>query len=120
MQIGAIAMVLCILPTPGEPVRDQCDVIEKNTVYSYEGTQSLCQWVFWQRGHVRAWRLFKGERAYRDFERGGYVMRWHDGEIFREVRSLSYEESHLQYDPELEDRNFRPKERRKELLNVGN
>jgi len=40
---------------------------------------------------------------------------WHDGEQLRNVHSRSIRETWTQYDPELVEREYLPKERRKEL-----
>lgn len=119
---GASLLVFCLacsgaMPDPSDPVRQTIDVIEHNTVYSGCGKETLRQWVFHDRGQIRTWRLVKDEKVWRDFERGGYVMLWFDGEVFRELRALSYEETHLQYDPEIHAREHElSKERRIGLL----
>jgi hypothetical protein len=51
----------------------------------------------------------------RDFRDGGYSSVWHDGDLLRDVHAESMRESWTQYDPELIEREFLPKERRKEL-----
>ena len=43
---------------------------------------------------------------------------WHDGEQIRQIRSKSIRETWTQYDPELVEREYLPKERRKELRTV--
>ena len=53
---------------------------------------------------------------------GGYVALWQDcgqgGEILRRVHSQSIRETWTQHDPELVEREYLPKERRKELRSV--
>jgi len=43
---------------------------------------------------------------------------WQDGEQIRHLRSKSIRETWTQYDPELIEREYLPKERRKELRTV--
>lgn len=74
-----------------------------------------------QRGFaVRAWRLVKhpSQRPTRDYKNGGYTAVWQDGEIMRRVNAPSMRETWTQYDPELFDREFLPKEQRRELRTV--
>jgi hypothetical protein len=70
------------------------------------------------RHQVRAWRLLKNasQRPRKDFASGDYVAVWHDGDVLREVRSPATRETWTQYDPELVEREFLPKERRAELM----
>jgi hypothetical protein len=44
---------------------------------------------------------------------------WQDGEQIRHIRSKSIRETWTQYDPELVEREFLPKEKRKELRTVS-
>lgn len=53
---------------------------------------------------------------YWDHERGCWVTAWLDGEVFRVVTSQSVRESHTQFDPEIAEREYLPKERRRELI----
>jgi hypothetical protein len=67
---------------------------------------------------VRAWRLVKNSQQLpqRDWLAGGYSSAWMDGELLRHVRAQSVRETWLQYDPELVERDYLPKERRRELV----
>jgi hypothetical protein len=69
---------------------------------------------------VRAWRLVKNpaQLPQRDWQDGGYVAVWHDGEVLRHVHAESMRETWTQYDPELIEREFLPKEQRRELRMV--
>lgn len=106
--------LVAILPAPA-PVRDECETIERNATYDECGKLVFLQWIFWGTEHVQAWRLDKGQTIERDYRRGGYVLRWHDGDTFREVRAKCYRETWTQYDPEQHDRDEWPKEWRREL-----
>jgi hypothetical protein len=54
----------------------------------------------------------------KDWKDGSYASVWQDGELMRHIRSKSIKETWTQYDPELVERDFLPKERRKELMAV--
>jgi hypothetical protein len=72
------------------------------------------------RYNVVAWRLVKHptQVPYRDWLLGGYSIFWQDGEQIRLVNSKNYRETWTQYDPELVERTFLPKEKRRELRSV--
>jgi hypothetical protein len=55
----------------------------------------------------------------RDWSGGGYSAMWQDGEQIRHIRSKSIRETWTQYDPELVEREYLPKEKRKELKTVS-
>lgn len=46
---------------------------------------------------------------------GMYQATWFDGDVIRTVKSFQFRETWTQYDPELENRNFLPKEYRRLL-----
>jgi len=109
-------LALGLLPM-GEPTRQTIGEIELNHTYDGNGKLVFTQWIFREPNlDIRAWRLDKGWRVERDWERGDWVLRWWDGDVFREVRALSYRESHMQVDIEVFERNELPKEQRKGLL----
>lgn len=104
-------------------VGDEVDLIEVNHFFDEQGRHIFDQTIFYDwcpiqcRYNVRAWRLLKhpSQRPYRDWKGGGYVAVWHDGQLLRRVRSSSFRESWTQYDPELVERDFLPKEQRRDL-----
>lgn len=49
-------------------------------------------------------------------ERDDYVFMFEDGEVTRKIRTKSIKETFTTSDPELEDREFWPKEKRRELM----
>jgi hypothetical protein len=67
---------------------------------------------------VLAWRLVKNDAQFpqRDWERGGYLSVWQDGDVLRQIRAAAIRETWTQYDPELVEREWLPKEMRRELL----
>lgn len=104
-------------------VRDRVDLVETNHFYDSEGRLVFDQLIFYEwspakgRHQVQAWRLLKSPNQLprRDYGAGDYVMRWTDGETDREVRAATFRETWTQTDPELTDREFLPKERRRDL-----
>jgi hypothetical protein len=74
---------------------------------------------FGYRFQVRAWRLIKNPQTqlpYRNWRQGGYTCGpWQDGETLRIVHARGFRETWTQYDPELVEREWLPKEKRKEL-----
>jgi hypothetical protein len=144
MTLLALAL-LSILPRESV-VRERCDLVEINHFYDEHARLVFDQIIFmdWQDGdrtltgltsgqehssllvkgdryQVRAWRLIKSpnQLPLRDWEHGGYVTLWQDGEVLRQVRTPHVRESWTQAgavgDPELNEREYLPKERRREL-----
>ena len=107
--------------------RDRCDLIEVNHFHDENGRRVFDQVIFYEwsprdgRHQVQAWRLLKSQaqKPRYVFETGEYVATWHDGQTLREVRSFAARESWTQHDPELMEREFLPKEKRKELAKLG-
>jgi hypothetical protein len=120
--VGAIVVVLGLNPTE-DVARERVDLMEVNHFYDEQGRLVFDQVIFydWSPEHsrymVRAWRLVKNptQLPERDWREGGYLAVWQDGEVVRRVQASSMRESWTQYDPELAEREYLPKERRKEL-----
>jgi len=123
--IGATFLALGIAPQD-DVVRESVDLIELNHFYDEHGRLVFDQVIFydWSAGearyNVRAWRLVKNpaQLPQRDWRLGGYSAMWQDGEQSRYIHSKSIRETWTQYDPELVEREYLPKERRKELRTV--
>ena len=123
--LSAIVVSLGIAPR-GDIARETVDLMEINHFYDEHGRLVFDQVIFYDwskddaRYMVRAWRLIKNpaQVPQRDWKEGGYVSVWQDGELLRQVRSQSFRETWTQYDPELVERDYLPKERRKELMAV--
>ncbi|MDX1948798.1 MAG: hypothetical protein SFU86_25645 [Pirellulaceae bacterium] len=121
----AIVVSLGINPTE-DVAREQVDLMEVNHFYDEQGRLVFDQVIFydWSAEHsrymVRAWRLVKNpaQLPQRDWKIGGYMAVWHDGEVLRQVHGQSMRETWTQYDPELVEREYLPKERRKELRTI--
>jgi hypothetical protein len=121
------AITVAIGIAPREDVaRESVDLIELNHFFDEHGRLVFDQVIFYDwsatdaRYNVRAWRLVKNpaQLPQRDWATGGYSATWQDGEQLRHIQSRSIRETWTQYDPELVEREYLPKERRKELRTV--
>jgi hypothetical protein len=120
--IGLLAC-LCGSPPREDVASEQVDLVEVNHFYDDQGRHVFDQVIFydWAEGHsrhmVRAWRLVKNpaQLPQRNWKDGSYTALWHDNEVLRKVQAKSMRESWTQYDPELAEREYLPKEKRKEL-----
>ena len=118
-------MMTAVCATPREDVTtDRVDLIEINHFYDENGKHVFDQIIFYDwcnkdcRFHVRAWRLLKKPTQVpsRNWQNGDYVAVWHDtGDVLRRVRGATICETWTQYDPELHERQFRPKDKRRDL-----
>lgn len=120
MWQGLALLFVAILPPVDTVARESVEVAELNYFYDEHGRLVFEQVIFYEEsGRVRDWRLVKGDRQIipsRDWEAKGHLSHWWDGDLERRVRAKSFQETHLQYDPELRDREILPKEERKELI----
>ena len=127
--VSTIGLLACLCgSSPREDVAsEQVDLVEVNHFYDDQGRHVFDQVIFYDwyasesRYNVRAWRLVKNpsQLPQRDWAGGGYSAMWQDGEQIRHIRSKSIRETWTQYDPELVEREFLPKEKRKELRTVS-
>ena len=119
---GAI-VVFCGLNPTEDVARERVDLMEVNHFYDEQGRLVFDQIIFydWSPEHsrymVRAWRMVKNpaQLPERDWRDGGYLTVWQDGEVLRRIRAESMRETWTQYDPELIEREYLPRERRREL-----
>lgn len=113
---------LCANPTENI-AEESVDLIEVNHFFDEHGRQVFDQTIFYDwcpvqgRYNVRAWRLFKSasQMPHRNWRTGSYDAVWHDGAVFRKVRAAAFRESWTQYDPELIERDYLPKDQRPDL-----
>ncbi len=121
-------VVVCLAALTHQPndtvvVKEKVDLIEVNHFYDEKGRLVFDQLIFYDwcpersRYNVRAWRLLKKpiQVPYRNAATGQYLTVWHDGDVLRKIHAESVRESWTQYDPELVEREFLPKEKRREL-----
>ena len=125
------ALVLLLTSVTLNPVNemavDRVDLVEVNHFFDQQGRHVFDQTIFYDwcpiqcRYNVRAWRLLKSpsQWPHRDWQSGGYVALWHDGSVLRKVRATAYRESWTQYDPELVERDYLPKDQRRDLQRPG-
>jgi len=116
--------LLLIALNPVENIaEDRCTVLFVEHFYSESGQLVFDQLVplEWnphaERHDVICWRLIKtpGMVPERDWRRGGYVVRFMDGETLRIIRADSLREEWNQHDSEMAWREVLPKEYRKGL-----
>lgn len=114
-------MIALLLTVALHPViiDDYVDVIEVNHFYDENGRLVFDQVIYWDlfndgEYHVFDWRLLKRQSQWpqRDYQRGGYVSVWYDGDTLRRVRSSAAVETWTQFDPEVTDRENIPVEKR--------
>lgn len=117
-----LLFLISILPSP-EPLRERCDRIEVNHFYDDDRRLVFDQLLFWDWSHdagrfqLRAWRMVKSPGAIPQYShsRRCWQSNWYDGDLWRCVEAECVTETWTQYDPELTDREFLPKEHRREL-----
>ena len=128
MSTTICAIVVAFGIAPQEDVaRESVDLIELNHFYDEHGRLVFDQVIFYDwsapdaRYNVRAWRLVKNpaQLPQRDWTGGGYSARWQDGEQIRHIYSKSIRETWTQYDPELLERDFLPKDQRREFRKLA-
>ena len=103
---------------------DRVDLVELNHFYDDQGRLVFDQLIFYEwssddaRYQVRAWRLVKNgaQLPQRNLQGKGYDCLWQDGDALLQVHTSALRESWTQYDPELIEREYLPKDRRRELL----
>ncbi len=107
----------------GDVSSEQVDLVELNHFFDDQGRHVFDQMIFydWSAEHnryqVRAWRLIKtaSQQPRHDWTREVYVATWQDGEVLRKVVAKGMKETWTQHDPELAEREYLPKEMRREL-----
>lgn len=103
-----------------EPVSEEVDIVEINHLYDENAQHVLDQVIYYEwdstkdRFQVREWRLLKSavQIPTRDV-RGEKSSLWHDGTVLRRVTTNQVRETWTQYDPELYEREFLPKDSRR-------
>lgn len=108
-------LLLAVIPTQ-EVITDTVDLVEVNHFFDDNAKPVFTQliWYNWdgERFRVVAWRMSQGQRM-RPVKSGcQWVARWRDGETERQVIALSFRETWTQFDPELREREWLPKEKR--------
>jgi hypothetical protein len=117
-----VLATLCHLPNE-DIAAEQVDLVEVNHYYNEQGVRIFDQLIFYDwsttenRYQVRAWRLVKtpSQMPTRNWTSGGYDVLWVDADVTRHVHARAMRESWTQHDPELSERNYLPKDQRREL-----
>ena len=124
MNTTIMVLMAATLLHPTEDVAsDEVDLIEVNHFFDEQGRLVFDQVIFYDwspaesRFNVRAWRLLKSPAQIprRNWKQGDFSTIWHDGDVLRSVRARGIHETWTQYDPELLEREFLPKEKRRDL-----
>ena len=125
-EIMFFILMICSIFTR-EALVDHVDLIELNHFYDDNGRLVLDQLIYYDwsyednRFQVRAWRLFKKDSqlpVYNSLDKN-YAARWYDGQILRKVYAKHFRETWTYYDPELTEREFLGKDKRRELRVLG-
>jgi len=107
-------------------ISDQVDLIEINHFYDEKGQLILDQLIFYEwcpeKRHydVRDWCLLKSDAQLprKNHRTRMFVTVFRDGQTLRKVHAKTIRESWTQYDPELAEQEFLPKEKRRMLTKV--
>ena len=117
-MIPLLAILAASILPHDRAIRDSANIAEVQHYYDEHGRLVFDQLVFWcADDHVIWWKLIKTESDLprRDWQYGGYVTTFMDGEQLRSVRAPSFRERWEQWDVELADREAFPKEKRRGL-----
>lgn len=122
-----LALSAIVASTPrDEATVDRVDLVELNHCFDEYGRPAIDQLIFYDwctaecRFQVRAWRLLKTPAQMpRPDVSGGYMIRWQDGAVLREIYAKQFRETWTQYDPELTEREFLPKDKRRDLRKLA-
>lgn len=130
-----VMVLLSIVPADGV-ARERFDMLEQNAFYDGDGRLVFDQLLFWDWSHdagrfqLQAWRMLKWQSGTKengpistmlprfDHAHNVWVVEWLDGDVHRRIESPVFRQSVTQFDPELEERVYLPKEKRRELLRV--
>lgn len=125
--MGAVAAALLSAVVALQPQSDMpsdlVDLVEVNHFYDEHGKLVFDQIIFYDwcdvqcRYNVCAWRMLKrpAQIPARDWRKGSYSATWHENGVLRRVSAKAMRETWTQHDPELVERDFLPKEHRREL-----
>ena len=129
----SIPLTLCLSMVSLNPIEDlptdHVDLVELNHYYNEKGRHVLDQVIFYDwsseagRYQIRDWRMIKrvSQIPRREWRLGGYVAVWHDpleGNVLRKMHAANLRETWTQYDPEIVERSFLKKDKRRKLARV--
>lgn len=116
----SVSSILPGRPHPANTTRAEVDLVELNHFLDDNGREVFRQVVFfdWSRKNrqfeVRAWRLIKhpSQLPRQINVEAGYLVRWQDKDVTREVQAKSMRETWSQEDPERVNRRMLPENER--------
>lgn len=119
----AVCLAAAGLHNTAELACDKVDLVEVNHFYDEKGQLVYEQLIFYDWSptmnhfNVRAYRLLKSPVQFPRRSRGnlGFVAVWQDGDVLRKIHAKTIRESWTQYDPEMLERDFLPKDQRRNL-----
>ena len=122
-----LALSAIVASTPrDEATVERVDLVELNHCFDEFGRPAIDQLIFYDwcttqyRFQVRAWRMLKTPAQLpRPDVAGGYMIRWQDGVVLRQIYAKQFRETWTQYDPELTEREFLPKDKRRDLRKLA-
>lgn len=122
-----LALSAIVASTPrDEATVERVDLVELNHCFDEFGRPAIDQLIFYDwcttqcRFQVRAWRMLKTPAQLpRPDVAGGYMIRWQDGMVLRQIYAKQFRETWTQYDPELTEREFLPKDKRRDLRKLS-
>jgi hypothetical protein len=123
------AVLLCVVPADGGPLKERCDLVEWNHFYDEKGRLVFDQLIFYNwdpvtcRHQAAGWRTTGVTAPFYDWGCGCWRAVWWEGSpygVMRDVMAGGFKETWTQYDPELYEREHRPKEMRPDLRRVPN
>lgn len=115
--------IAAILPSE-DVTRERCDLIVLNSFYDDQARLVFDQLLFYDWSHddgrfqLRAWRMVKSTAQHPRYDHARELWTtttWLDGEIPRQITAPVYQHVFTSFDPELTEREFLPKEQRREL-----
>ena len=126
--MNALFLLLFAIVPNDHVLHDNFDKVEVNHFYDDQGRHVFDQvlWYDWEkiynRHTVHAWRLVKlpGQIPTLNRDTDLYESLFDDHDNLRKVTAKYMVETWTQFDPELIDREFLPKERRRELSHPQN
>lgn len=109
-----IPLLFCLLPIEPPPIH--VEQIELNHFYDSTGKHVFDQYIIWQDGHVRAWRIAKPQDVpIRNHQSRTWQMLWPVKQHHIRIRTKSLVETFTQWDRELFDRQVLPPDQREPL-----
>lgn len=114
-----VIAILAVVPQ-GNVAYDQVDVVEINHYYDSKGHLVFDQVVYYDfdfataRHQTRDWRLKKSEWQVpqKNWRTGKHVARWLDNGTRRTVEANEVRETWTNFDPEIVERDYVPREKR--------